>query len=417
MTAVSDLDKDTTIGKPDGPIRFVESLGMDVPTYLDPRDDLIPRQAKHFKRLDYHVPFKMRGMYRPDQLPDSVYEKRRGRIKVNLEGFVLCDDNNQAGFPCSNPAVNRSLKCRNHGGALHPCDKKLSPATNQLGLMAAAEGQAAIAALDRVQRFMQGFLTVEDLDDDEIVGGYVRDSNGVPINNQRIGVRFQQDMVKELARRMNKFLQMKLPNMLKVMTDIAESDIVEPQDRIKAAIWCSERVMGKTPDVVIHGTTGKPYESIFENLESGSREAYRINSSRSIESGAEIFDAETVEEGTDEDFAEVEEISERDDSETSEFQTIEVDYSQKPPDKIEKYVTLEQQRKLAKERRERIKKAKSRRFAARAAGVSTVANTPWLIDWRSRQGGLWCARMIAADQQTPALLAKLEAKKLESQNG
>ena len=389
----------------------------------------------------------MRGMYRPDQLPDSVYEKRRGRIKVNLEGFVLCDDNNQAGFPCSNPAVNRSLKCRNHGGALHPCDKKLSPATNQLGLMAAAEGQAAIEKLDRVQRFMQGFLTVEDLDDDEIVGGYVRDSNGVPINNQRIGVRFQQDMVKELARRMNKFLQMKLPNMLKVMTDIAESDIVEPQDRIKAAIWCSERVMGKTPDVVIHGTTGKPYESIFENLESGSREAYRINSSRPIESGAEIFDAETIEVGTDEDFAEVEEISERDDSaeitgngvrsfvgrqdvaETtdqseagsilsneSDISELQVnDYSQKPPDKIEKYVTLEQQRAEAKSRRDRIKKAKSRRFAARAAGAPTVANTPWLVDWRARKGGLWCAKIIPADAQTPTLLAKLEAKKSQTE--
>jgi hypothetical protein len=443
MSVDSDIDKNTTVGKPDGPLRFVESLGMDVPTYIDPRDDLkmrIGSVKKGTKTLDYHIPFKMRGMYRPDQLPVANYNQRRGRIKVNLQGFVLCDDNSASGLPCANPAVNRSPRCRSHGGALHPCDKKLSPASNQLAMMASQEGAEAIAKLDRVQRFMQGFLTVEELDDDEIVGGYVRDSNGQPISNQRIGVRFQTDMVKELARRMNKFMQMKLPNMLKVVTDIAESDIVEPQDRLKAAFWAAERVLGKTPDVVIHGQTGKPYESVFENLESGSRESYRVSSQRAIESDESILDAEEVEydeseddtdsqgsvairfEGNQDDAVYADSLVE---SETTvsnvqvetEDQHIfgENDYSIQPADKVQKYITLEQHRAEVKAKRDRIKKAKSRRFAARAAGVPTVANTPWLVDWRARKGGLWCAKIIAADQQTPALLAKLEAKKLENQ--
>ena len=335
--------------------------------------------------------------------PEDVYNQRRGRIKVNFERIcLLCTANNVDGFPCDKRAVNRSLYCTVHGGALHPLDKKMTPQTYSVSQNDSIQDR--IEKLDRVQRFMQGFLTVEELDDDEIVGGYVRDSNGNPIANQRIGVRFQQDMVKELARRMNKFLQMKLPNMLKVVTDIAESDIVEPQDRLKAAVWAAERVIGKTPEVIVHGRTDKPYESIFENIESGSREAYRVNSQRAIEVGEDetILDAEI----------ESEDESEDESVENSLVKPVlstesEKTYDVKPADKVEKYISLEQHRADVKAKKDRIKKAKSRRYAARAAGAPTVADTPWLIDWRRRQGGVWCAKIVLPEAQTPAQMAIL----------
>lgn len=77
---------------------------------------------------------------------------------------------------------------------------------------------------------MQGFLKVEDLTDEEIVGAYVLTEDGRRYSNKKMGVKFQQQMVRELHARMNQFMQMKLPTMLKRVADIAESDIVEPDD-------------------------------------------------------------------------------------------------------------------------------------------------------------------------------------------
>ena len=162
----------------------------------------------------------------------------------------------------------------------------------------------------------------------------------------------------------------------------------------------------------MHGRTDKPYESIFENIESGSREAYRVNSQRAIEVGEDetILDAEIESE----DESEVEENSFGKSVLSTES---EKPYDVKPADKVEKYISLEQHRADVKAKKDRIKKAKSRRYAARAAGAPTVADTPWLIDWRRRQGGVWCAKIVLPEAQTPALLAKLEAKRLENRNG
>lgn len=99
------------------------------------------------------------------------------------------------------------------------------------------------------------------------------------------------------------FLQTKTASMLNVMVDIAESDLVEPADRIKAAQWVAERTMGKTPDVIIHGKVDAPYEAIFESIDAGSREDYRqkVTSTR-LELGGEsdqIIDVEVDEQSED----------------------------------------------------------------------------------------------------------------------
>ena len=51
MTTVSDVDKNVTVGTPDGPMRFIESLAQEVPTFLDPRDDLKMRIGSVKKEL------------------------------------------------------------------------------------------------------------------------------------------------------------------------------------------------------------------------------------------------------------------------------------------------------------------------------------------------------------------------------
>lgn len=287
MSIASDLDKKVTLGDPDGPDTFVPELGVIVPTFVDPRNDLIPdaKASSGFIRLNYHVPFKMRGEYKPQDLPDAWLVANAARVVVDDQGYVMCSGTNKGNKSnCRCRAVNRSGFCRSHGGALHPADKKMSS-------MTIVKATDRVEQLDRTQKFMQGFLKPEDLSDEEVQGQFVFNDHGMKISTASLGMRFQAILNKELHQRLNRFLQSKTTSMLNVMVDIAESPLVEPADRIKAAVWVAERTMGKTPEILVHTRTDAPYEQIFETVEAGSREDYR---NKAIES-TRILDAEVVE--------------------------------------------------------------------------------------------------------------------------
>lgn len=415
MSEIQRLDdtvKGTTMGDPDGPFRYIESLDAEVPTYIAERKDLMAAKLKcgSFKFLDYHVPFNMRADFKPEQWPPEFYKKHRQTTRVNELGFALCSARSKAsgGQLCSSKAVNRTLFCRSHGGALHPADKKLS-----VRAVAGAPPER-VEKLDRVQKFMQGFLPVEELDDDELSGGFVRTSAGLPIKTKSLGVKFEQAISKELHRRLNDYLKSKAPRMLEVMYEIADSDMVEPADRIKAAQWIAERVIGKTPDVLVNVNAEKPYEGILDNIQSGSREDYRqkVASSRPLELvgssssmvGSEIIDAEVEEdrENSEEDFefgsesdfsesdAESEDLQRGFDGSGNDVETVNGEElgtgTEEGTEEEDTFVLdavegkVEKQKDL-KNARERIKKAKARRFAARAVGSLSSSDIPCLIEW------------------------------------
>jgi hypothetical protein len=244
-------------------------------------------------------------------------------------------------------------------------------------------------------------------------------------------MKFEAMLSKELHNRLNRFLKSKAPSMLDVMVNIAESDLVEPADRIKAAIWVSERVMGKTPEVLITAKTEAPYETIFETVESGSRDHYRkIQAQRAIEMGAgDIHDAEVVDDedveyeaddsgqvATDGDSGSIRVSSESDLDDSSRRNA---DDSESVPttntgiriDDPRGYAQSVIDRKNeAKELRTRLAKAKRRRFAARANGAGLGDSPPWLIDWAQAAGGLWVARVVAPSQQSQRVLDKIKAE-------
>ena len=480
IEVVNDTLKGTTFGDPDGSPRFVETLGCYVPTYIDPRFDLLPddhRARNAIKRLDYHVPFQMRGDYKIEDWPIEYRAKADlSQVRTNDDGWVLCSavkkqksrfGKGDAGDPCSNKAVNRCRFCRQHGGGLHPADKKLSVKT------IAPMPQDRIDRLDRVSKFMQGLLDVGDLADDEISGGYVRDSSGRPVQAKALGRKFEEIITKELQTRLNNYLKGKAPRMLEVVTDIAENDLNEPADRLKAAIWAFERVGGKTPDVVLSGgLSEKPYSGILDTIESGKREDYRegrkqIESSR-VESGVDsgilgidIEDEKEYLEVEEVDESEVELISpfaarsnhsteeqssvlvagsgnngsERsdirpDNSGTSNGSRV-IDYgtgitsdsssttdsdSAGTVEYVEASISEQQKRRQEAERiRKARAKAKQRRFAARAVGATNLNDVPLLIEWRiitdvkSADFGRFKMKLIHPDQVTEAVLARVAA--------
>lgn len=401
------------MGKPDGPHLFVPELGLEVPTFVDPRDDLIVPKARGFKRLSHHVPFNMRGPFKPQWLPPKYFAMYGHNYIIDSGGYVLCMGRNKNGDKCSKQAVNRTPYCPNHGGALHPADKKLSAQNVSIDKIEPDR----IENLDRVQKFMAGFITVEELDDDEIMGAFVRNDDGRPISNEKLGKRFQQDMVKELMNRMQRFMQMKLPNMLKVLADLAESDFVEPADRFKAATWLAERVLGKVPDVVFHGSTDQPYERML-SLASGSRDEHRRRvASARVPEAAVVVDATVVDETDD---------LEPDGDYEQNGVAASVDGVQPTPTDANADASSGESTgpdsddsdsksrvQLAKEARERIKKAKTRRFAARTQGVVTHGEPAWLIEYKPMKSGGFKAILYPPERQTEAVLDRIRAADLQ----
>lgn len=420
-----DLDKKVTFADADGPLKFIPELDREVPTFIDPREDLIPPGAKNkFKRLSHHVPFNMRGNFRLTDWPEAIQLSKVGNVRTDKAGYILCSSyktgRDSNGTRCNSRAVNRSHLCRNHGGALHPADKKMSPHN------VAPVPPERSAGLDRTQKFMQGFLSVEDLSDEEIQGMYVLNDQGVKIASMKLGTKFHQSIAQELHRRLNRFMQTKTASMINVMVDIAESDLVEPADRIKAAQWVSERVLGKTPDVLVHANVEKPYETIFDTIDAGSRQDYRqrIESTRlEIESGQDgdvdggsYLDVEIEDEDTT-----GENWSTRPDEPLHEPRRRDSDVRDESGTGDDQQGNNLQHVRVVEEQREEINRQKDlkkarvkeqrRRYAGRAQGATTVKDLAWLIEWkeikRGEDTGKWLMKLVCPSDQTEAKLAKL----------
>lgn len=427
MSVESDLDKGVTFGEADGPDLFVDQLGIVVPTFVNPRNDLVRGTGKNFPRLLHHVPFKARGHFKVSDWPQEYVEKLRTvgdengiGWETDQEGFVICAAirtyGEGAGKPCRAKAVNRTRFCRCHGGGLHPLDKKMSAKS----IVAPPENR--VKALDRPQKFLQGFLDISELTDEEVQGLFIYNDAGQKVQSIALGVKMHGQIAQELHRRMNRFLQTKTASMLNVMVDIAESELVEPADRIKAATWVAERVLGKTPEVIMHGKVEAPYEAIFDTIDAGSRSAYRQQNEIGGPSvgGSEStildvdFDDDDESDGEDDGFEE--DVAE--DQGTDSTETQEQAESDGQAQSTLRAAEELEKRKAEVDRQKEIKKArakaKQRRFAARAVGATTVHDMPWGIEWKFCGDGTFKMKLVCPDDLSENRLAKIAKSNAEA---
>jgi hypothetical protein len=396
ITAIDDTVKGITLGEADGPMRFIPQFGFEVPTYVNPRNDLVPKHALgKFKRLDFHVPFRYRGNFKPEQWPKEF--RQHVSYRTDTAGYVMCEATSQSGETCKARAVSRMQTCRNHG-ALHPADKKISGST-----MTGESGMPLdrLAKLDRVQLFMQGMIAPEDLDDDEVKGRFVRDSNGIPVKTVKLGMKFEAILHKELLRRMNEYLQTKAPRAIEVMYEIADSDVYEAADRIKSAQWLAERVIGKTPDVLVNVDAKEtPFQSILSGIDSGSREDYRksVNSQREIVREEDNYIDAEIDECDDGHFVEDSSVLDEEDSDSDSIVDVIDEIAEQ----------RENKKQQLKEARDRIKKAKSRRYAARATGANSLEGVPFLLQFKETKEGMRM-KLIPSSTASPAQVDRLVA--------
>ena len=164
--------------------------------------------------------------------------------------------------------------------------------------------EEALRKLTRQEAFDRGYLTVKDMDDEELRYGRMRDRNGnIPktagSTMPLIPESQYQDMVAEHERRFNERIRQNLDTMLGVMIEVATDDTVEPRDRFEAAKYLFERQAGKTPEKVAHTVELKPWEGVLTDI-SGigaiSRAEHRRLQAQGP--GAGIIDVEIVDEDT-----------------------------------------------------------------------------------------------------------------------
>lgn len=428
------------MGEPDGPMRFVKSLGMEVPTFISPRDDLRTqyRNAKAHKNVDYHIPISKRGVYRPESLadydPDFDYS-------VTDTGMVRCGGIMQRGKICQKSARNHTGFCSNHGGALHPADKLF---TSERGIM-----PSDVTKMSRMQMVEMGIIKVNELTDEEIAKGAIRNDDGTfTPNSQLVSAKINAQMRTEFFERADRFIRENVMDMLGEMRRIALSPVEEAKDKIQAIQWLTERALGKTPDVLITNQTDKPFDQLLGDISGGSREEYR-NSQRELAGGLidGEFESKIIVDDEDEDDSEIDDENVAD-AEVADVpngvqiqvidgDVVEVDSSdipesegaqeigsrilpmESPGDSVAESDSVEGRTAaqlgvtnpaeiaaMRKAQKDAIKRRRNKRYAARAIGATTLDDLPYHLVFKEcetqRDGKFIRMKLVAPeDQKSP----------------
>lgn len=102
----------------------------------------------------------------------------------------------------------------------------------------------------KMQALMDGTISIEDLDDEEIQRGQIRDKNGQFRGNKMdlIPRKFYDLATRELLRRWQDQVNQQLNPMLKVLQELAQNPRVSADARYKSAVYLIERAAGKVPE-------------------------------------------------------------------------------------------------------------------------------------------------------------------------
>lgn len=120
----------------------------------------------------------------------------------------------------------------------------------------------------RYQQLMDGELTVDDLDDEEIMNGKCKDKDGH--FRGRPPKTFPRALHDALHKEYQKRMQEKLNDYgelaISTLADVASSRMAAAPARVRAAEVLLERTMGKVPDKIFSEVSIKPFEEGIEGL-------------------------------------------------------------------------------------------------------------------------------------------------------
>ena len=149
--------------------------------------------------------------------------------------------------------------CESCGGGTRAEAKHLPDGTR------VARGQVSVPP--RVQALLDGSIGVEDLDDEELIRGFLRARDGTFKGGQpKVIPKVVHDrVIREIFKRADDMLRGSLLDAVGAILKIATDERVSPADRLKAATWVYERLRGKVPDQV-HVSVETGFEQLLEEV-------------------------------------------------------------------------------------------------------------------------------------------------------
>jgi hypothetical protein len=131
-----------------------------------------------------------------------------------------------------------------------------------------ADDDMYIRLRGRYAQFLNGTITVEDLDDEEVAQGRLRSADGTFRGRPPtvIPAELVQAMKREWLSRANARLsEALLEKGIGTLTDLAGDPLVDPAVRLRAADLLMNRTMGKVPDK-IEVAAEDPVETLFRKI-------------------------------------------------------------------------------------------------------------------------------------------------------
>lgn len=188
------------------------------------------------------------------------------RKRCTCAGSNACTRHTEA-KPCAQfarrgtvPATCHACGAGTRAQAKHELDENGNQRTTKRGL---------ISIPPRVQALLEGTLSVEELDDEELARGYPRAEDGSFRGRPAvIPTIVHQRIQRELFSRAAEKLRANLLGATETMTAIALDTEQDAATRMKAAQWVIERIMGKTPDVAVT-MDEKRYERLLDRMDRG----------------------------------------------------------------------------------------------------------------------------------------------------
>lgn len=245
-----------TVGVPDGPAKFVPELGCEVGTFTK-------EPSTGGTVIMHHVPPSMRGPFRAKQLANYDPDKQ---YRTDALGYVLCYGTTTAGTRCKRKAQNFTPNCPAHGGRLHPLDQIPRDEDTIAG--------NAPESMTRYQQFLAKYITVEDLDDEEILNFGFRDGSGRIFKPKNIPRELVNEITKAIYDRALHEIKSNAVEAAKTLANIMMDPNNDATIRLKAAESILDRSIGKAPQQ-LNISAGAPWEEIFESITTATREQSR----------------------------------------------------------------------------------------------------------------------------------------------